>query len=196
MRARGKFAILPLAVVLAAVSILAACTKGGQFDPTTLLDNDMFDNKTPLKGQRQPVFPTGVPGVTSGIPADLYKGYQPPPEQAADNGGVATSILPAAEQHASSEARVEPKAKPKAKPKERTARAPAKRRRTEITVGLSKRPKPTSQQAEQSSPTVWPAPPPTNQAQSSQTVWPAPPTTAAAQSSQSIWPAPPPTGAQ
>ncbi len=65
---------------------MAACTKGGQFDPTVLLDNDMFDNKKPLTGQREPVFPDGVPGISTGIPADLYKGYQPPPEQAADNG--------------------------------------------------------------------------------------------------------------
>ena len=72
-------------------SLLGACTKGGQFDPTTLLDNDMFDSKKPLKGEREPVFPNGVPGVQSGIPPDLYKGYQPPPEQAADNGNAARS---------------------------------------------------------------------------------------------------------
>jgi hypothetical protein len=223
MRARGNLSVFRIGMVLAAASVLAACTKGGQFDPTVLLDNDMFDNKKPIKGQREPVFPNGVPGIQSGIPADLYKGYQPPPDQAADNGlpaangtaasgtaanGAATNIVPAAEEPPKAEARLE--RKPKPKPKRRLARAPAARR-TEISVGL-RRPKPVAQQAEQSSPTAWPAPPSTAQTQSSQggwpaapstaaaqpaqTAWPAPPSTAAAQQSQSIWPAPPPTGAQ
>ena len=92
MRTRCNLSLLRLGTMLALVSALAACTKGGQFDPTTLLDNDMFDSKKPLQGQREPVFPNGVPGAATGIPADLYKGYQPPPEQAADNGGAATAI--------------------------------------------------------------------------------------------------------
>jgi hypothetical protein len=209
MRARGNFSAFKLGMVLAAASVLAACTKGGQFDPTTLLDNDMFDNKKPLPGQREPVFPGGVPGITSGIPADLYKGYQPPPEQAADSGdtasdGAATNIVPAAEGPPKAEARLE--SKPKPKPKRKFARAPATPR-TEISVGLARRPKPATQQAEQSSQTAWPAPPSTGQTQSpqggwpappaaaqpAQTAWPAPPSTAAAQQSQSVWPAPPPT---
>ncbi len=83
MRTRCNLSLLWLGTMLALVSALAACTKGGQFDPTTLLDSDMFDSKKPLQGQREPVFPNGVPGAATGIPADLYKGYQPPPEQAA-----------------------------------------------------------------------------------------------------------------
>ncbi|MGB6537413.1 MAG: hypothetical protein WBF58_15795, partial [Xanthobacteraceae bacterium] len=75
MRVRGNLSLLRLGVMLALVSALAGCTKGGQFDPTTLLDSDMFQNKKPLAGKRDLVFPTGVPGATSGIPADLYKGY-------------------------------------------------------------------------------------------------------------------------
>ena len=70
---------LPLAVLL----VLAACTPGGQFDPTTLIANDMFDTKKKLQGQREPVFPNGVPGTNSGVPPDLVKGYQPPPENTA-----------------------------------------------------------------------------------------------------------------
>src|SRR5258708_91749 len=68
----------------ALVLALAGCTPGGQFDPTTLFANDTFDTKTKLKGDRQPVFPNGVPGTSSGVPQDLVKGYQPPPDQAAD----------------------------------------------------------------------------------------------------------------
>ena len=48
--------------------VIAACTPGGQFDPTTLLQNDMFDSKKKLNGQREPVFPNGVPGTTTGVP--------------------------------------------------------------------------------------------------------------------------------
>ena len=68
----------------ALVLALAGCTPGGQFDPTSLFANDMFDTKNKLKGDRQPVFPNGVPGTSSGVPQDLVKGYQPPPDQAAD----------------------------------------------------------------------------------------------------------------
>jgi hypothetical protein len=199
MGMRGKFSLFRLGIVLAGASVLAACTKGGQFDPTTLLDNDMFDNKKPITGQREPVFPGGVPGVSTGIPADLYKGYQPPPDQAADNGSAATPILPPSEQQAAEpEARVElkPKPKPKPKPKVKVTRRPV-HPRTEISVGLNKRPEEPAQSAPQASQTAWPAPPPTNQAQSSPSVWPASPSSGniqASQPSQSIWPNPPPAG--
>jgi hypothetical protein len=201
MRTRGKFSLARLGIVLAAVSVLAACTKGGQFDPTTLLDNDMFDNKKPVTGQREPVFPGGVPGISSGIPQDLYKGYQPPPDQAADSG--AAEGLPPGEAPAGppQQAAVEtqPVPAPAPKPKTKVARKPV-HRRTEVKVGLNKQqqPKATSQSAPQAEQTAWPAPPPTTgQAQSSE-AWPAPGggTQQAAQPSQSIWPNPPPTGTQ
>lgn len=190
MRGRGNFSLCRLGMVLAAASVLAACTKGGQFDPTTLLDNDMFDNKKPVKGQREPVFPAGVPGISTGIPADLYKGYQPPPQQAADTGGAATPILPPAEQPAKPAAVAATEPKPKAKRK--VARAPA-HRRTEISIGLNKHANEPARSGAQASQTAWPAPPPASQAQSSQSVWPAPPSTSQAQSSRSVWPAPPST---
>ena len=69
---------------VAVVVVLAGCTPGGQFDPTSLFANDTFDTKKRLQGERQPVFPNGVPGAASGVPQDLVKGYQPPPDQAAD----------------------------------------------------------------------------------------------------------------
>jgi hypothetical protein len=189
MQTRSTLWLLRFGSAFALMAALAACTKGGQFDPTTLLDNSVFDSKKPLPGKREPVFPNGVPGAQSGIPADLYKGYQPPPQQAADIGAAPTPIVPVAEEPAKLEA------KPKPKPKPRVARAPA-RPRTEISVGLGKRPKPAAKQEEpQPAQTGWPAPPSTAQAQPAQTVWPAPPSTAQTQPSQSVWPAPPPTGA-
>ena len=110
MRPHHTLSLLRLGMVLACVSLLAACTKGGQFDPTTLLDNDMFDTKKPLQGQREPVFPGGVPGADTGIPADLYKGYQPPPDEAAT--GAATPL--------SAASRVRGKARRKAQAESKT----------------------------------------------------------------------------
>jgi hypothetical protein len=194
----GNLLLLRLGAILALASALAACTKGGQFDPTTLLDSDMFDSKKPLQGQREPVFPNGVPGAATGIPPDLYKGYQPPPDQAADVGGAVTPVLPSAAEPQKSEAKAESKPEPKPKPK--LARARAAPPRTEISVGLNKRPKPAAQEQAQPSQSVWPAPPSTAQAQPSQSVWPTPPPTGApqqaAQPSQSIWPNPPATSSQ
>ena len=186
MRTRRKVSLFRLGMMLACVSLLAACTKGGQFDPTTLLDNDMFDTKKPLQGQREPVFPGGVPGASTGIPADLYKGYQPPPDEAAS--GTATPLAPPV---AEAERPVEkPKARPKPKPK--LARAPESPRTT-ISVGLGKKPKPAAERQPGPAQTEWPAPPSTAQSPAAQTAWPAPPPTSSA-SSQTAWPAPPPTG--
>lgn len=183
--------------MLVAASALAACTKGGQFDPTVLLDNDMFGSKKPLQGQREPLFPNGVPGASTGIPADLYRGYQPPPDQAAASIDSATPITPTVGGEPKPAAVAEapkPKPKRKLKPKPKLARererSVPEQSPTRISVGLRKRPASAAQQEGQSSQTAWPAPPPT---QSSQTDWPAPPPTQA-QSSQTVWPAPPPTG--
>jgi len=167
----------------ALVLVLAGCTPGGQFDPTTLLANDMFDTKTKLKGDRQPVFPNGVPGTNSGIPQDLVKGYQPPPDQAADT----TAPAAAAQEPA--------KNQPKPKPKPKVARAPAQppapppRR---INIGAS--PNPAAPAASQGAAPSQPASP----QQSEQSPFPPPPPTAPAQQTnptvQSRWPDPPKSG--
>ncbi len=82
MRRRSRPSLLQIGSALALVAVLAGCTKGGQFDPTELLNSDAFDSKKKLKGDREAVFPNGVPGTTTGVPPDLVKGYQPPPDQA------------------------------------------------------------------------------------------------------------------
>src|SRR5579863_789132 len=113
MTFRYRSWLLRAGAALALMLVLEGCTKGGQFDPTTLLDNDMFDSKTKLKGQRVPLFPNGVPGTTTGVPADLVKGYQPPPDQTdADATAGAQNAPPAAEP-----AKPQPQTKPKPKPK-------------------------------------------------------------------------------
>ncbi|MGA2893463.1 MAG: hypothetical protein ABSE22_11365 [Xanthobacteraceae bacterium] len=171
--------------------VLAGCTKGGQFDPTDIFNSDTFDTKKKLKGDREPVFPNGVPGTTTGVPPDLVKGYQPPADQA--DAGIPPAPEPVA-------AAVKPKPKPAPKPTPKVAAAPAPAQGqdpvwsqkpvsavppgpTRISVGAKA---PASQQA---------TPP---QASSSATPWPASPQSApaqqAAQPSQSVWPNPPAPG--
>jgi outer membrane biosynthesis protein TonB len=162
---------------LALTLLIAGCTKGGQFDPTEIFNSDVFDSKKKLKGERTPVFPEGVPGATSGVPADLVKGYQAPPEQPDADAAVPGPTPPAT-------AEDKPKPKPKPKPKLAAQKPPAApsgsapaAAPTRITVG------PTQKQA--------------TQPEASQSVWPDPPQTPRsqpAQSSQSVWPDPPPAG--
>jgi len=114
MAGRHDLLLARIGPVLGVMLVLAGCTPGGQFDPSEVLSTDIFDTKKKLKGEREPVFPNGVPGAESGVPPDLVKGYQPPPEPAAETAETA----PAA-------AAAEAKPKPKPKPKPKLARAPA-----------------------------------------------------------------------
>jgi hypothetical protein len=172
---------------LALALIMAGCTKSGQFDPTDMFNSDVFDSKKKLKGERVPVFPEGVPGATTGVPPDLVKGYQPPPEQPEGSDTVVAGPKPPPSVTEADK----PKPKPKPKPKvvaQPAAAQPAGAPPTRINVGAKPGQQPDSGQ------NVWPAPP-QQAAQSSQTVWPAPPQTAPAQPaqpSQPIWPNPPP----
>jgi hypothetical protein len=168
-----------LGSALALVLVIAGCTKGGQFDPTEMFSSDVFDSKKKLTGEREPLFPNGVPGTTTGVPPDLVKGYQPPPDQTdasattpppAAAGGPAGSA-PAATAEAKPEAKPKPKPKPKlaavAKPK------PPVTTPTRISVG----PKPDAPAGE-AAPVQWPAAPqaaPAQSAQPAQSVWPDPP---------------------
>ena len=72
-------AIFTAAAVAAAAVVLAGCESFDPLDKLQELDI-MGSSKTPLKGERRPVFPQGVPGVPQGVPPELVKGYQPPAE--------------------------------------------------------------------------------------------------------------------
>jgi hypothetical protein len=150
---------------LALVFVLAACTKGGQFDPTEMLSSDLFNTKKKIAGEREPLFPEGVPGAETGVPPDLVKGYQPPPEPAA----VAPDANAAAKTAAAAE---KPKPKPKPKPKVATTPPPAAH-----DPAFDQKPAAPTQQPAQ----AWPAP----QSQPAQSPWPAP------GQAQTNWPAPP-----
>jgi hypothetical protein len=179
---------------LAAALTLACCTPGGQFDPTEVVNGDVFSTKKKLVGDREPLFPNGVPGAETGVPPDLVKGYQPPPEQPAaaapDAAAPAKRTATAAATPEATPATPKPKLKPKAKPKPKVARAPAPQANDPAW----------NQKSQPPAATNWPAPPQTGGTQSTQSNWPAPPSTAPAQQSgqagqgQSIWPNPPAPG--
>ncbi|MDO8875705.1 MAG: hypothetical protein Q8M24_25400 [Pseudolabrys sp.] len=152
--------IVLLATVLAVMPALAGCSS---FDPESL---DIFglSEKKKLPGDRRPVFPEGVPGVTQGVPPQYIKGNQPPAD-AALIAPVQAAPPPAA-------AAAEPKPKPKprrsvaaAKPKPAPAAQPA-------------------QQPQQAQP---------QQAQPQQG-WPQGSTPAPTSGGTANWPAPPPAG--
>lgn len=193
---------LLIAAALMLTAVLAGCTKGGQFDPTELLNQDMFDTKKKLRGDRTPVFPDGVPGTTTGVPADLVKGYQAPPDE----------DPAAAQQPAPQQAQAEAKPKPKPKPKVAAAPKPAVSAQSPTRINIGGGSSPPSGNPQPGAQTgAWPPPQPMQgspaqampaqmpTSQSGQTAWPAPPTMPAggaqhsAQPAQTAWPTPPTT---
>ena len=122
---RRMHRIVLLIGLVALTPVLSACA---DFDMDKL---DVFglNEKKKLPGDRKPVFPEGVPGVSQGIPPEYIKGNQPPetaqtlpvePEKSATAGKPAKKT--AAVQSAD-----EPKPKPKRKPKPRQPAQPAAR---------------------------------------------------------------------
>jgi hypothetical protein len=179
--------VVMLAMLLALAPALAGCEN---FDPDKL-DFLGLNKKKPLPGDRKPLFPEGVPGVSQGIPPEYLKGNEqeqtgaavadtaqmPPGQAGATPGGAAqpnaktAAVEPAAE------------AKPKAQPKPKrhiVKRAPVKK----VTV----KPVAAQQPQQQQQLEPWPA---TQQqpAPPAQSPWPAP-----AQSSTAPWPSAPAPG--
>ncbi len=163
-----------IGAALALGLMLGACTPGGQFDPTEVLSSDIFSTKKKLAGDREPLFPNGVPGAETGVPPDLVKGYQPPPEQQAAVDAAPTP--PAPKPAAVAAAPVKPKPKPKPKPA--IARAPAA-------------PQPPVSGANDP---VWNRAPAPSAAQGAPPAWPAPGQPTAQPGQATAWPPPPPTG--
>jgi hypothetical protein len=151
---------LRVTVTVASLALSLALAGCGSFDPTAILDADIFNSKKKLPGERRPVFPEGTPGVSQGVPPELVKGYEAPPEPE-----PAKEAQPA-------EAKPKPRPQPKvvARPKEEAGP-------TAVTV----RPSPAQPQAQpQSQPPSqprWPDPPPmpAPAQQAGGVVWPDPP---------------------
>lgn len=171
---------LLVATFVAVAPVLAGCA---DFD-TDKLDIFGLSEKKKLPGERKPLFPEGVPGVTQGIPPEYMKGNQPQPEsaQAAPTEPVSSEPATPPKQTAAVAPAEKPKAeKPKPKPK-RTAAKP--------------KPKPpasnaSAQPASQQQPMApWPEPGQQAAPQQSQSPWPAPDQNAA----PAPWPSAPPPG--
>lgn len=107
--------IVFLAVLALALPALAGCA---DFDADKL---DIFglNEKKKLPGDRKPVFPEGVPGVTQGIPQEFIRGNQQPADTV--QAIPAEPEKPAAKPKKT--AAVDAGDKPKRKPKPRTPTA-------------------------------------------------------------------------
>jgi hypothetical protein len=165
---------------------LGGCASvGDALDPTEWFSGDFFNTKKKLPGDRKPVFPQGVPGVAQGIPQELVKGNQPPPQESgfasADTQTVGstpqqpqqkqkTAAKPDEYQPAPRE-----KAKPKPKPKPATAepQPPAQERQPTTARRAPEPQQQPEQQRSGSSAVQWPDPPP--QRSQSGIQWPDPP---------------------
>jgi hypothetical protein len=145
------------------------------FDPTAIFDLEIFNTKKKLPGERKAVFPEGTPGVPQGVPPELVKGHQAPPE--ADPGAQGTQSAEA-NPEAKTEAKPKPKPKPKIVERPKDDSAP-----TAVTVRPSAQAQ--AQAQPQSAPQAqWPDPPPM-QSQSAP-AWPG-----GGQSGGVAWPDPP-----
>jgi hypothetical protein len=144
-----------LAVLVAAMApVLSACESLDTFE--------IFDSKKKLAGERKPVFPEGIPGVATGVPPELVRGYREP-----DGGAPADPAKAAAEAAAEQSAKPKPKA---AKPApQRTASRPAPQRSADpYAAAPTAAQAPPQQPAPQAAPAPWPSAQP-------QAAWPGSP---------------------
>lgn len=86
--------LVSAALLIALTSVLTGCGGASSWDPSDMLD--FLDTKKKLPGNRQPVFPEGVPGLEQGVPKDLYK-ENVEREQAQEAAAAAAAAAPAAQ---------------------------------------------------------------------------------------------------
>jgi hypothetical protein len=127
---------LPRIVLMAALVALAPVLAGCEDFDLDKFDVLGLNKKKPLPGERQDVFPGGVPGVTQGIPPEYLKSNVEK-QQAADAAATAAAqneeAAKAAEEAQKRAAAAEAAAKPKPKPKPKVVRLPAKPA-TQVTI--------------------------------------------------------------
>jgi hypothetical protein len=102
--------VLAAAVVVTG-PVLSACSSLDSLDPT-----EWFDSKKKLAGDRKPVFPEGVPGVTSGVPPELVRGYREPESGVADPAKAAAEAAAETDKPGKPPPQRSAAAKPKPKP--------------------------------------------------------------------------------
>lgn len=181
MRPLHRMALLVLLV--AAAPVIAGCEN---FDPDKL---DVFNlnKEKPLPGERKPLFPNGVPGVTQGIPPEYVKGSEPQTDMAlttppADN--TAASGMAARSQQTVTAAPIE-EAKPAAKPKRKASKPKqAIKREAKPEPKVETEPQTNTQKAQAGA---------NKAAQPETSPWPSTPT--APTGTATPWPTTPPTGA-
>ena len=148
-----------MAGLVALAPVLAGCEN---FD-LDKLDVFHLNDKKKLPGERQPVFPGGVPGVTQGVPPEYLKENQPPPETAdvlpPQQGNPQAAAAPRAGARPNRTAAVEPlqttpqvqaEPKPKPKPKAKAKAKPKPKPKPEPATAASQPP------AQQQQPAPWP----------------------------------------
>jgi hypothetical protein len=174
---RRDRAVLTVAALLCGFA-LAGCETADMADKIGEFSDKFADMipgtaKKPLPGDRKSVFPEGIPGVAQGLPPDLIKGQQPPPD--------AAEVKPPAppKQAALESDKPKPRRKAQAKPAQQAVNPPASATPARPVQGAAW---PATQQAPANQAGAWPAPPPQQQA----APWPASP------SGQAAWPAPAP----
>jgi hypothetical protein len=149
--ARLGFAV----IVAGATALVSGCDS---LDTLTL-----FDSKTKLSGERKPVFPEGVPGVTPGVPPEMVKGYhepvaETPPQvpseqpQAAEAKPKAVQAKPTPKPHA-----VQAAAKPKPAPAVQAQASPPPAPATTATAPWPSQPQ--QQQPQPQARAPWPSAP-------------------------------------
>ena len=155
---------LALAAIVAATGpVLSACDSLDTFE--------IFDSKKKLTGERKPVFPEGVPGVASGVPPELMKGYHEPegggldPAKAA---AVAAAEPAARPKKPKSELKSEPKPAPQRTASKPAPKPPAASDPYGAAPTRAAAPEPAQQPAPQAATAPWPASQP-------QAAWPAAP---------------------
>ena len=154
--------------------MLSACEQIENFE--------LFDTKKKLPGERKPVFPDGVPGVTSGVPPEMMKGYREVEGTASLDPAKAAAEAAAAEHEGSrTRSKPPPVQRPASKPAT-VASVPAASTQQPKTQQAKTQQQNTQQQtnAQQPSPPQgatlpWPGGPPQQQAQPA---WPTGPGTA------------------
>lgn len=74
LTARRAKRLLAAAFAFGLAGLVSGCGSMSMpsWDPTDLLD--FLDTKKRAPGERKPVFPEGVPGVTQGVPKDMIRG--------------------------------------------------------------------------------------------------------------------------
>jgi hypothetical protein len=80
------------AFLLCFAAVLGGCSSLSTpaWDPTDLLD--FLDTKKKAPGERKPVFPEGVPGISQGVPKELVRGS--PESQASAEAQAAAAAAP------------------------------------------------------------------------------------------------------